>query len=144
MGKEPRRLRRGKAFHKRIQSDWEQNAEGAVASEKTIQKPSGRAGRIDVIVEAGEDLVAVIEIKASDWDRMTVAALRRNVQRQVRQVWDYIRSQLEKGTDVCPGVVFPRRPQDGERLRMIEELFEEEGIPVVWEDESIEERKARG
>jgi len=28
-------------------------------------------------------------------------------------------------------------------MRLIEELFEAEGIPVVWEDETIEQRRAR-
>ena len=30
-----------------------------------------------------------------------------------------------------------------DHMMLIEELFEAEGIPVVWEDETIEERKAR-
>jgi hypothetical protein len=28
-------------------------------------------------------------------------------------------------------------------MKLIEDMFEEEGIPVVWHDETIEERKAR-
>ena len=29
------------------------------------------------------------------------------------------------------------------RMKQIEDMFEQEGIPVVWQDETIEERKAR-
>ena len=104
------------------------------------------AGRVDIFVgEDGDDvLVAVAEVKASDWDAMKPQNVRKNVRRQVRQIWDYIESQLELGKEVSPGVVFPKRPSDHDRLKLIEEMFEEEGIPVVWEDESIEERKKRG
>jgi hypothetical protein len=28
-------------------------------------------------------------------------------------------------------------------MKLIEQLFDEEGIPVVWEDETVVERKAR-
>jgi sulfite reductase alpha subunit-like flavoprotein len=66
---------------------------------------------MDVFVaNAGEGLVAVGEIKASDWDRMTPGAVRRNVLRQARQVWEYIESQLGDSQEVSPGMIFPRRP----------------------------------
>ena len=95
-----------------------------------------------------DNLVAIIEIKNSDWDRMTLDAVRRNVRRQARQLWKYIESQLEglggdERKEVCPGIVYPRRPTTPGRLKLIENLLEEEGIPVVWDDESIKERRAR-
>ena len=145
--KEPERLAHGKRIHKKIQDDWHKTAQGKVEDEEEIVKPSGRKGRIDISVDASdkddEDLVAVVEIKASDWDSMTLRAMRRNVGRYANQIWDYIESQLEQGKDVSPGIIFPERPKDSERLELIEQLFDERGIPVVWEDESIEGRKAR-
>jgi len=144
LNKEPRRLIKGKNFHKKIQKEWIQTADGDIQVEKTINKPSGRSGRIDVFAESDDNLVAVLEIKASDWDKMSEKNLKRNVRRQIRQVWNYIDSQLSQNKDVSPGIVFPKRPVTPGRLQMIEDLFIEEGIPVVWEDESIDERKARG
>ena len=114
-----------------------------VMPEKLITKPSGRKGRIDILVKSDETLVAIAEIKSSDLDAMTSTAVRRNVRRQTRQVWDYIESQLELGKDVSPGIIFTKRPKDYDRMNLIEQLFEDEGIQVVWEDESIAERKAR-
>ena len=140
---EPKPLRRGKDFHKKIQKEWLDTAEGEVTPEKSMTKPSGRKGRMDIFVRSDEKLVAIAEIKNSDWDAMTPTALRRNVRRQARQIWDYIESQLELGKDVSPGVIFPKRSKDPDRIKLIEQLFDEEGIPVVWEDESIAERKAR-
>ena len=142
--KEPKRLRRGKAFHKEIQADWINTAEGQVLIEKAVTKPTGRKGRIDIFArDAGDKLVALAEVKASDWDKMTDSAVRRNVKRQIKQIWDYIDSQLVKQKDVSPRVIFPERPKDKTRMTLIEDMFEEEGIPVVWQDETIEERKAR-
>ena len=144
MTNEPTQLRRGKAFHNEMQADWLKTAEGLVSKEKTITKPTGRKGRIDIFVDdAGDKLVAIAEVKNSDWDKMTDSAVRRNVRRQIKQIWDYIDSQLSEKKDVSPGVIFPKRPKDKERMKLIERLFEEEGIPVVWQDETIEERKAR-
>jgi hypothetical protein len=141
--REPTAFRNGRRFHRIVQVDWLRSAEGDVRVEEGVTKPSGRRGRIDVFVDAGDGLVAVAEIKASEWDRMTVMALRRNVLRQVRQVWEYIESQLAAGKEVSPGVIFPRRPTSRRRLELIEALFEERGIAVVWQDESLSERQAR-
>lgn len=142
--KEPEQLWRGKEFHKKIQSEWIREAEGEITVEKRIIKPTGRAGRIDVFALAGGDEVAVLEIKVSDWDAMTPRAVNRNIRRQIRQIWHYIDSQLTEGKTVSTGITFPKRPRDKQRMELIERLFEEEGIPVVWDDETIHERKNRG
>ena len=142
--KEPTRLREGKRFHKKIQADWINTAEGQILVEKAIVKPTGRKGRIDIFVDVdGGRMVAVAEVKSSAWDKMTEVAVRRNVKSQIKQIWTYINSQLKKGLDISPGIIFPARPKDETRMKLIEEMFEEEGIPVVWQDESIEERKSR-
>ena len=140
---EPGRLRGGKAFHRKVQADWKADAEGDVQIELTSKMPGKKPGRLDVFVsENGSGLRAIVEIKDSDWDKMTPQAVRRNVKRQARQIWRYI--ELQTTIDgICPGIVFPKRPKDPERLKRIEQLFEDEGIPVVWEDESVAERKAR-
>ncbi len=52
-------------------------------------------------------------------------------------------SQVTKGKTASIGIIFPKRPASPERLRLVENLFWEHGIPVVWEDETKEERRAR-
>ncbi len=141
--KEPKILNQGKMFHKIIQEDWEQTAEGDVSSERCVETSDGKRGRVDVFTKVNDSYTVIAEIKNSDWDAMTPLALRRNVKRQIKQVWKYIDSQLNLKNDVTPGIIFPKRPQDIETLKFIETLFEEEGISVVWDDESIQERKAR-
>ena len=143
--KEPVCLVRGKEFEEKIKKKWPPSNEPNFR--KTITKPSGRKGRIDIFVDVrdkdDEKLVAVVEIKASDWDLMTLPAVRRNVRRQASQIWDYINSQIEDGKHISPGVIFKKMPKDLERLKLIEKLFDEQCIAVSWEDESKEERKVR-
>lgn len=151
--KEPEQLKRGKAFHKKIQNDWIDTAEGRVRPEKSVLKKNNRRGRVDVFVDDDdpEGTIAIVEIKASDWDKMNERSVRRNVRRQIKQIWDYIETQIIRGEymptgerkSVCPGIIFPKRPKDKERMKLIESMFLEEGIPVVWDDESMEECKKR-
>lgn len=132
---------------------WKRKAQGDITPERHITKPNGRKGRIDVFVNDNDpkSAVAIVEIKATDWDKIAQKNIRRNVRRQIRQIWSYIESQIlngkhvegGEGKDVCPGIIFPKRPKDKERMNLIEDMFEEEGIPVVWHDETKEERKAR-
>ena len=153
MSNEPTQLRRGRAFHNLIQDEWHKEAEGDVKHEKHITKPNGRKGRIDVFVNDDDpkSSVAIVEIKATDWDKIAQKNIRRNVRRQIRQIWSYIESQILNGKhvegaigkDVCPGIIFPKRPKDKATMQLIEDIFEEEGIPVVWHDETKQERKAR-
>lgn len=143
MTEEPIILRKGKKFHREVQENWKETAEGEICPEHPIIKPNERKGRVDILVDPDESMVAVVEIKASDWDKIKESNVRRNVKRQIRQVWSYIESQLEDGKEVSPGIIFPKRPRTPGRLEYIEKLFDEEGIPVVWQDESIEELKKR-
>ena len=140
---EPKQVRKGKEFHKKIQEQWHNDPEGYVETEKSITKPSKRKGRMDIFVKDDESLIAVAEIKTSNWDAMTPSGVRKNVMRQVNQVWDYIESQLELGKDVSPGVIFPKPPKNSDRINLIEDFFNERGIQVVWEDESLREGKAK-
>ena len=135
-------MKEGKIFHKKIQAEWESEAEGEIESEKGITKKSESKGRIDVFADGGETK-ALVEMKNTDWDRMTDQAVRRNVRRQIKQVWDYIDSQPNEADGVCPGVIFPKRPNDPKRLKWIEDTFLQDGIAVVWHDESIQECRDR-
>jgi hypothetical protein len=67
---------------------------------------------------------------------MTSVAVRRNVRRQARQIWDHIESQFDLEKGVSPGVIFPKLPKDARRVKPVEQLFNEEGIAVVWENET--------
>ena len=118
--KEPVQLRRGKAFHKKVQTEWINDAEGDVTIERGITKPNGKKGRVDVLVNQNQPMVAIAEIKSTDWEALTDVALPQTIRRHVRQIWHYIDSQLSEGKDVCPGVILQKRPLKNERLKLIE------------------------
>ena len=117
MSNEPAQLRRGKAFHKLIQEEWVLEARGVICPERTILKPNGRRGRIDILTDPDEADVAVVEIKASDWDKMTSKAVRRNIRRQLNQIWNYVDSQLALDKTVSTGIIFPKNRDRGNDLR---------------------------
>jgi len=143
--REPDPLRRGKRFHKFIQEEWLRTAkDGQPRPERSIKKLSGRRGRVDILVEELGDFVSVVEIKASDWDKMREVNVVRNARRQIRQIWSYVEAELELyDKQVSPGVISPKQPRDPERLRLIESLFNQEGIQVVWHDEKVEHVQIR-
>jgi adenylate kinase family enzyme len=59
-------------------------------------------------------------------------------------VWDCIETELQRRKEVSLGIIFTRMPKSKSILILIEKLFEERGIPVVWMNENVEERKERG
>lgn len=121
-----------------MQDKWKETAEGIISSEEPIIKPSGRPGRIDVYVkddDKKDNLVAVVELKASDWDSMTLKAVKRNARRYVKQIWDYIDSKENMVKAVSPGIIFQRSPKDPNRKELIENIFNDNLISVVWDDE---------
>lgn len=135
---EPKQLVRGKLFHKLIQNEWVKTAkDGKPNPEKYIKKVDGKKGRVDLLVdELGKDFVSIVEIKASDWDKMTEKNAKRNIKRQIRQIWSYIDSQLEVyNMEVCPGIIFSQTPKSTERQKLVESMFNDEGIQVLWHNE---------
>jgi len=138
---EPEILLRGKEFHQAVQRDWEATADGNVEDEKTIDLvPDGarhqRKGRLDLFVNEleGDDLggfVSVIEIKATDWDR--VKHPRKLVAAHRRQVWRYIGKYLDLDeVSVCAGMIYPHAPSDLEVKQLVVEHLHEHCLQVVW------------
>lgn len=143
--KEPELLHRGKQFHRTIQREWAKEAAGCIHPERVIRLLKDRSGRVDILVdEIGKDLIAIIEVKSTDWDKIKPANVRRNIRRHIRQIWRYITAQVDlEDRIVSAGVIYPRMPQDPRVMEVIESRCEAEGIQVVWHDETIEEVRIR-
>lgn len=143
MTPEPGILTKGKRFHREVQEEWLATAkDGVPCPEKQVTKGDGKQGRVDILVDELGDYVSVIEIKATDWDRMKPSHVNRNIRRQVRQIWNYIDSQIYL-KDVCPAIIFQKLPQKPGLLELVENSFDAEGIQVVWHDETFEQARAR-
>ena len=137
---EPAALKRGKSFHKEVQSDWELTSDGDVISEHTIDltlvhKNSRRIkkGRLDIFVSEMGDFVSVVEIKATDWDKIKPKNIQRNLASHRRQTWKYIQEYTDKiKIDVCAGVIYPHAPKGSGLKDRIEKYMGEYGLQVVW------------
>jgi len=138
---EPEQLRRGKQFQSVVQADWAKTAQGRINVECTIpleqlRLKGGRQrhGRMDIFVDdIGDDQVAVIEIKATDWDRIKPSNITKNLGSHRRQVYKYIEEYLDgKGLTVCPGLIYPTAPKTSGLKERVEEYLGSYGIAVVW------------
>jgi len=143
MGGQPRQLQRGREFENRVKADWKRTAEGEPETEVTIPLLAGltktgrrKQGRMDIYVNDVGDFVVVVEIKATDWDRILPNNIQRNIGSHRRQVWKYI----EKYTDgdrvnVCAGIIYPTTPKTPGLQKRIEEYLNSYGLQVVWYDD---------
>lgn len=151
--KEPECLKLGKRFHKIIQEEWKATADGLIKPEKWVVIKTGKGGRIDVFVEDDKSArcLVVVEIKATDWDRIAEKNVMRNIRRHIRQIWKYIESpfiarqinNIDASEGICPGIIYPKLPKDPNRLKLIEKTLNDEGIAVTWHNETKEECRKR-
>jgi len=138
---EPECLRRGKEFHKKVQSDWDMNIkDGNLNIEHTINLlsyPSRakhiKSGRLDMFVDELGEFVSVIEIKSTDWDKIKPRNIHKLLASHRRQIWTYISKYLDNDKiDVCPGIIYPAAPSSNGDRKYIEEYLNSYGIQVVW------------
>lgn len=138
---EPKQLRRGKEFQRVAQRDFERHSKsGVVRSEHTISLASTsarqRRGRIDILVAEMGDLVAILEIKATDWDRIKPANVTKNLYRHQRQLWMYLERYLDvEHLEVSPGIIYPTAPRTPGLRERVEVYLDERGTPAYWYDE---------
>lgn len=137
---EPEQLRRGKAFQRVVQRDWLDGAEGSPLVEHTIRLLAAsdrferrRIGRIDVFVADAGDLAVIVEIKATNWDRIKPRNIQRNLASHRRQVWKYIEKYVDgDGVDVCAGIIYPSEPKSEGLKERVESYLNGHGLQVVW------------
>jgi len=140
LSEEPKQLRRGKIFQREVQNDWAKTAEGRINIECTIPllRPTGgrrqhRRGRMDILVDDIGDQVAVVEIKATNWDRILPRNITKNLGSHRRQIYKYIEKYLDgEGKTVCPGLIYPTEPETPGLKERIEEYLNDYGIAVAW------------
>jgi len=141
---EPEILRRGKAFHKKVQEDWRETAkDGNINIEHCIPLPILRkktnrpkSGRLDIFVDEMSDFISIVEIKATDWDKVKEKNRKKLLGSHRRQVWKYIEEYLDViKIDVCPGIIYPTAPSTPGLKELVEEYHSDYGLQVVWYDD---------
>jgi hypothetical protein len=141
---EPDNLRLGKVFHRRVQSDWAGEVEhAAVRSEKGIlfaalagSARQQRRGRLDIFIDRIDDFVTIVEIKATDWDRVLEKNRRKLLGAHRRQVMRYVEKYLDVDqVSVCAGIIYPHAPRSAGVKDLVEQYLNDSALQVVWYDD---------
>ena len=139
---EPRLLKEGKEFHRKVQHDWELTAkDGKICSENTVylvpkKSIHKRQGRLDIFVDDVGDFVSIIEIKSTDWDAVKPKNRKKLLGSHKRQIWGYIDRYLDvEKVDVCPGIIYKSPPSTPGLREEIEGYLNKWGLQVVWYEE---------
>ena len=101
---------RGKEFELAEKAEWQEVEGLRITFERGPILQKGNKGRIDILIEEHDESRSIVEVKATDWDAMTVHRIRPNVLRHARQLMKYVYPFWERGIDVCPGIAYPRAP----------------------------------
>ncbi len=140
---EPEQLIRGKKFQKIVQDDFEKNSkDGFVKSEAVIKfdglkKIKKRSGRADILItELGDDLVAIYEIKATDWDKIKPKNVTKNMWSHANQLLKYVEKYIViDNMSVSLGVIYPYPPKKSGLRDVVESYLEHYGTPAYWYNE---------
>ncbi len=137
---EPKILKRGKIFQRIVQQDFEEKTKGGgVFRESYISFRNYKAvrkkhGRIDIFVRDKEDSIAILEIKATDWDKIKARNLRRNIYRHQKQLFDYVYKYLDvDNLKATYGIIYPAPPSKKGLREHIKDITENDySFPAYW------------
>lgn len=125
-------IRRGRSFEAEERAGWDHIAGKHIKFESATAWDS-KPGRVDIKIDEGESYIAIIEIKATNWDNLKRQRIRCTAQRHVRQVWRYIDDHIEShGKEVCPALVYEFEPRDRRVKAEVEQILNDRFIQVVW------------
>ena len=130
-------LSRGRRFQEWERSKWTR-PEHKDAEFEASTTWNGKLGRIDLrLIDLGEGHTLLVEVKASNWDRMAPHRVRPNALRHARPIWRYIEAELID-RPVLPAIVYPSEPDTPGRKEEIEGILHERLIQVVWRELDID------
>ena len=67
---EPEQLLRGRRFREIVQKNFKDHSEGRVKREEHIKFNGKKRGRMDILIDDIGDEAVILEIKATDWDKI--------------------------------------------------------------------------
>lgn len=84
------RVKRGRKFEEWERSRWNGRINSAAEFEAPTQW-KGKRGRVDIRLKLEEDgHTVIVEIKATDWERLKAHRVRPTALRHAHQIWRYI------------------------------------------------------
>lgn len=138
------RLAAGQAFHRTVQSAFLSGLAGASGfAECRWRLVAGGRGRVDLAVEVdgSEQMLAIIEIKGTDWDKIPAARVMRNLRRHLRQLQAYLDTAIEDMEagqwpgGIAGALLYPARPASAHTQETIEAIAGEQAVMVTWYEE---------
>jgi hypothetical protein len=138
------RLAAGQAFHRTVQSAFLSGlAGGSGSKERRWRLVAGGHGRVDLAVEVdgSEQMLVIIEIKGTNWDKIPAARVMRNLRRHLRQLQAYLDTavkEMEAGEwpdGIVGALLYPARPASAETQAAIEAATGEQAIMVTRYEE---------
>lgn len=142
--KEPEQLKRGKVFQEIVQTDYSKGrTDKSVGIEEGVKfeglpKIKQKRGRMDIFIrDSGDGYVMIIEIKATNWDKIKPKNIKRNLYRHSKQLYNYIDKFLEiDDKTVGLAVIYPEPPKTKGLREFIENCaMEQYCFPVYWYSE---------
>lgn len=139
------RLAAGQAFHRTVQSAFLSGlAGGSGFAERRWRLVAGSRGRVDLAVEVdgSEQMLVIIEIKGTDWDKIRAARVMRNLRRHLRQLQAYLDTaveEMEAGQwpgGIAEALLYPARPASAQTQEAIEAVAGEQAVMVTWYEEA--------
>lgn len=129
-----KRVGRGRKFEEWERSHWNSRLNSAAEFEAPTQW-EGKRGRVDIRLSLEEDgQIVIVEIKATDWDKLKEHRVRPTAMRHTHQIWRYIDAHLIP-LDVTPAIVYPSPPITPGRKEQVDAILNERGIQCVWREE---------
>lgn len=92
---------------------------------------------MDILVTELGDFVTILEIKATDWDRIKPKNVAKNLYCHQKQLFNYVDKYVEiDKLDVCLDIIYPKPPKKKGLREFIERRLEEKySVPAYWYDE---------
>lgn len=141
---EPQQLRRGKAFHKRVQAAWVKGPDGPERAEQPLllhglpkRGDRIRRGHVDVFFDKQSDFVSIFEIKSTNWDAIKPTNRRRLLGAHKRQILRYVDEYLDyENVSVCAVMIYPKPPHSARIRKEVESYINEHAIQVFWYEDN--------
>jgi len=82
-------------------------------------------------------MLVIIEIKATNWNKIRADRLMRNLRRHLHQLQEYLDTAIEEMETgqwggVAGALLYPARPASNETTEAIERIAGEQAIMVTW------------
>ncbi len=144
-------IRRGRKFEAWERSHWLEGIDDGAKFEKQTQW-NGKKGRIDIELELSDiGQFVLIELKATDWNKIKSSRIRLTVLRHAKQLERYINATEEwfhkefpnadifvTSEGIVPAIEYTTPPSEIESKELIENLLNDRGMQVVWREEFVD------